>query len=627
MAPPSQKLSAGVSARLQGGGVFVLAVYTTWRVPRADVAPLRRGGDGWVARLRDARTVDARSSTEVHTCFTPRPDEIGRGASVHFQRRAPLEVEGATSSMTFAPARGLANRWAARVAVPRDPAETTQLRGRAAEIQPQASRGHAAASAALGNPRGAFPRHDRVVQVRYILDAPLPMPFDARPWRGTGPCGRVFPVGDADIRSAFPGTLARKPPKEAPMYMAAAFLVLVIQSFYDELNVRAVRRRTLSLHAANALSLQLGSGAAAAATAVPPQGALRSMLKVALGNFLDTAVARVQRLQCLCNGSADVDSCPTCITGDPWHDVIALRKLVPPTCNDWRDFIADHADALNRLSAPLPPAPTLGALPSPPSLAARRLLRFGVEQPATAFGRGISRRPRAARELRQLLGSAGALRPTVWQEEFQAIPPRGALERLAKRLGGPLHPDSGLHNFLDHSGFKKEIRRLRKRHKGGGRLTRARRGMIRSDTAPAQVRGARSVFNTKVRTHYRRLLQSARLEGLFAWRDAAVAIRAAGVAVQSGAVSVERVWGSLLDMFPDQARNVSPEWFALCSKVAFLRFNYRHFHAGRSPPWCDGDPLMAERLDRLAAQLRPMADEGPDDGAGGAMAALYRPFS
>eukprot|EP00959_Pyramimonas_sp_CCMP1952_P152480 3190410-Pyramimonas_sp.AAC.1 len=84
--------------------------------------------------------------------------------------------------------------------------------------------------------------------------------------------------------------------------MTAAFLVLVIQSFYEELNVRAVRRRVLSLYAANALSLQLGSGAAAAATAVPPQGALRSMLKVALGNFLDIAVARVQRLQCLYNG-------------------------------------------------------------------------------------------------------------------------------------------------------------------------------------------------------------------------------------------------------------------------------------------------------------------------------------
>ena len=326
-------------------------------------------------------------------------------------------------------------------------------------------------------------------------------------------------------------------------------------------------------------------------------------------------------------GSADVGSCPTCITGDPRHDVIALRKLVPPTCNDWRDCIADHTDALNRLSAPLPPAPTLGALPSPPSLAARRLLRFGVEQPATAFGQEISRRPRAARELRQLLGSAGALRSPVWQEEFQAIPPRGALERLAKRLGGTLHPDNGFHNFLDQSGFKKEIRRLRKWYKAGRRLTRARRGMIRSDAAPAQVRGVRSVFNAKVRTHYRRLLQSARLEGLFAWRDAAVAIRAAGVAVQSGTVSVERVWSSLLDMFPDQARNISPEWFALCSKVAFLRFNYRHFHAGRSPPWCDGDPLMAERLDHLAAQLRLMADEGPDDGAEGAMAALYRPFS
>ena len=302
-APPSQKLAAGACARLHGEDVFVLAVYTRWRVPRADVVPLRRDGDGWVARLRDARTVGARSLTEVHTSFTPRPDETGRGASVHFQRRAPLEAQGATSSIAFAPARGLANEWAARVAVPRDPAETTQLCGRVAEIQPQALRDHAAASAALGNPHGAQPRTDRVLQVRYVLDVPLPLPFDARPWRCSRQvCGRTFPVQDADVRRAFPGILVHKPPEQATIYMTAAFLTFVVQSFYDELNVRDVRRRILSLYAANALSLQLGSGAAAAVTAVPPRHALRSMLKVALGNFLDKAVARVQRLQCLYNG-------------------------------------------------------------------------------------------------------------------------------------------------------------------------------------------------------------------------------------------------------------------------------------------------------------------------------------
>lgn len=844
--PPSQQLAAGVSARLRGEDVFVLAVYTKWRVPRADVVPLRREGDGWVARLRDAQTVEASSLTEVDTRFTPRPDETGKGASVHFQRSAPLGARGATPSPGFAPARGLANQWAARVAVPRDPAETRHLCGRVAEIQPQALRDHEAATAALGDPHGAQPRADRVRQVRYVLDVPLPVPFDARPWRCIQrDCRQTFPVKDTDVCRAFPGILIHQTPREAPIYMTAAFLAFVIQNFYEEMNTRAVRRRVVSLYAANALSLQLGSGALAAVTAVPPPAALRSMLKVALGNFLDEAVARAQRLQCLYNGqvirgdgnfklakrvcrpvwgtrfrlrpftvvlgwtgtdgsllkpvtlkrgetlnavvedlapllddikaarlaadlppealvsaaraiersaraivtprsvydrcaigfaigasvsaignssraprsdhaigarswvcawrflaigprsvrdtgsrdrcpdpnprsdaetwpeacapvfhatdnfrsqrgrlqalyrqkwpefhtrvlartplgdatgSTDVDACPTRITGDPRHDIIALRKLVPPSCNDWHDFIADHTDALNRLSAPPPPASTPGDLPPALTQEARRLLRFGVEQPAAAFRQEILQRPRAAGELRKFFGFARVLQAPVWKDEFKALPPRGTLERLARRLGARLHPEKGFHNFDTQSSFKTEVRRIKKWYTLGRKLTRARRGMIRSETAPARVQGVRSVMNAKVKAHYRRLLLDTRLEGLFAWRDAAVAIREAGVAVQSGTVSIERVWSSLLDMFPDQARNISPEWFALCSKVAFLRFNYRHFHAGQCPGWCHDDPLLAERVDHLAAQLRLMADQGLER-ADGAMAGLWEPFS
>ncbi|CAK0901631.1 unnamed protein product [Prorocentrum cordatum] len=93
--------------------------------------------------------------------------------------------------------------------------------------------------------------------------------------------------------------------RSAPIYMIAAFLTFVVQNFYEELNTHAVRRGIPSLYAAKALSLQLGPGAAPAVTAVPPAGALRALLKVALGNFLDEAVAHVQRLQCLNNGQVN----------------------------------------------------------------------------------------------------------------------------------------------------------------------------------------------------------------------------------------------------------------------------------------------------------------------------------
>ena len=91
-------------------------------------------------------------------------------------------------------------------------------------------------------------------------------------------------------------------------------------------------------------------------------------------------------------------------------------------------------------------------------------------------------------------------------------------------------------------------------------------------------------------------------------------------------VSVERLWSSLLDMFPEQARNISPEWFALRSKVSFLRFNYRHFHSSKLAPWCHGDALLAERLEHLVSHLRFMAEQSLDD-ADDRMAELYRPFS
>ena len=76
--------------------------------------------------------------------------------------------------------------------------------------------------------------------------------------------------------------------------------------------------------------------------------------------------------------------------------------------------------------------------------------------------------------------------------------------------------------------------------------------------------------------------------------------------MQSGTVSVERMWSSLLDMFPTSARCITEEWFEFCSNLAFLRFNYRHYNQSSLPPWCRGDSLLAERIDLLVDFAKQM---------------------
>lgn len=43
------------------------------------------------------------------------------------------------------------------------------------------------------------------------------------------------------------------------------------------------------------------------------------------------------------------------ITGDPQHDVFALRRKAKSAANDYTDFTIDHTDLMQRLSSPRPP--------------------------------------------------------------------------------------------------------------------------------------------------------------------------------------------------------------------------------------------------------------------------------
>ena len=66
-------------------------------------------------------------------------------------------------------------------------------------------------------------------------------------------------------------------------------------------------------------------------------------------------------------------------------------------------------------------------------------------------------------------------------------------------------------------------------------------------------------------------------------------------------------------MFPQEARRMSLSWFNLLAKLAYFRYNYRHFHCTTSPVWTEEDSLLAERLGDIRASLFP--DSGCGHGA------------
>jgi hypothetical protein len=136
---------------------------------------------------------------------------------------------------------------------------------------------------------------------------------------------------------------------------------------------------------------------------------------------------------------------PAClITGEPMHDIIALRKLVSPWKHDGRDFLFDHISLINRLSArPAPSSLTSVLKPWPPpslSHTGLALLRVAIQEPAAAFAERTARpwAPDAA-ELAAFVQHARVFQSTVWRAEFRSKPPHGTVERIARRLGVELH--------------------------------------------------------------------------------------------------------------------------------------------------------------------------------------------
>jgi len=295
--------------------------------------------------------------------------------------------------------------------------------------------------------------------------------------------------------------------------------------------------------------------------------------------------------------------------GEPAHEIIGHRRNTSTLTNDGRDINADHGDAINRLSAELPPGQetTTG---DPPSLAAagRALLLRGVEEKSAAYTAAVQRDQEGAAQLRKFFASPRARDSRVWMEDFGARPPRGLLARLARRAKMALHPDAGFWNYRTREEFRREIDTVQRWYTRGRRLHRPTRGIDRVPRAMRRMGVAlirrRAAMTEKLKAHYARLQRPLREDGLWQWRLIALAYRAASEPLQTGTVCVERLWSILKQFLPEGARRIGLPWFSFLADLMYLRYNYMHFNHQALPSWTDNDALLAVRGDTILAIAR-----------------------
>jgi hypothetical protein len=286
------------------------------------------------------------------------------------------------------------------------------------------------------------------------------------------------------------------------------------------------------------------------------------------------------------------------VTGEPMHDLYALRRLAKPAANDCVNFLSDHQDMILRLSA----APSgeedvqAAACFQDVSPVCQELLQCYVQRPRQEFVQKLESSDEMV-DFKSFVSAENVQDHPVWRDLFEAQPPRGVLARLARQCKCTLHHNFRFSNYRKACHFKEEVERMQEWYCRPKKQCKARKGIFRGDATPLRVKGRAKVFSSKVRAHYHRLKGRVRQFGMLRWRSAALALHTAGISVHSGTVPVERLWANIGDFFPKSATRMSADWFAFTANLAFLRFNYRHFHKVGLPPWALDDVLLHERME------------------------------
>ena len=292
--------------------VFILDTFMRRGEPLADVATLQKQEDTGTYVLKDVRTVPQAVLREVGFHFRPLSNLKG---IVHF-----AEVPQMAGHIVPELAEMLSNAVmiaAKHVSEPRHKLTQVQTEEKVMQVIPAAAEKH------MQQYHGhvVAPRADKG-HIKFLLDLPVPVPFQVQPYRcrtcatqgirteEENNASNYFPVTEQDMLESFqslcPEVHVLQSERSGCLFLSPQCLFYLLTSWYEELNVRAVRRRLADLYSANLLSLSKNlptpDSLVWGLSAVPHAGAIKEILFQFFNDFVAKRVQAMVDLQMLFNG-------------------------------------------------------------------------------------------------------------------------------------------------------------------------------------------------------------------------------------------------------------------------------------------------------------------------------------
>jgi hypothetical protein len=272
----------GLSGILDSKPVIIVGSFERRGVPMADVIELKRGckrRSGFhVARLSKVRTVKASEISGVGLRFEVASKKSYNNAVLLFK-----EVSGDAAG--HGPRYEACQLPASFAAGPSD--LFTSMASQAslhpdfqpAAVVPRSWLDHKMAAQQRGEYHIGTPREDRR-KIIWILDCSFARPVAASPYRcstckrsGLEQCN--FQVTDHDVLAAFPDVLVHATRRQRTVFMTKAFLLQIVETFFESLNARSVRRSMAQVYTASCLSYQIGGASLPMLGAIPGCHVLR----------------------------------------------------------------------------------------------------------------------------------------------------------------------------------------------------------------------------------------------------------------------------------------------------------------------------------------------------------------
>ncbi|CAJ1370556.1 unnamed protein product [Effrenium voratum] len=447
--------------------------------------------------------------------------------------------------------------------------ESRTLSWMSAQSQPLARRSLKPAAAELHEKRfpghRVLPRADRQ-RFEFTLDVPCPQIWDMTPWRCRSCDSETWQVTPADMdaecsRLGLGAVIRCEDTRHGKVSASPLLLFWLLFMLYSNLNLHAVRRKLLDLYSASVLhaaqmtpthrySVALGWCGVDGSLLAPVSLAEAESwpcVEASLGPLL----RKIKRARLQAGFSLE-ESLPCFHATDSYHK--HRQKLCKLYGRVWQDLRVEGRaptrckDAYGKIAVASEAASGATAADLAVTHAAQELLRACVKESAAKVAEAVASAPAEAQELRALLACENGQDHEVWPALFKAAPPHGVLARTARLLGATLPAKHGYYNYQSKEDFLDEVRRM-----------------------------------------------EAWLQGLM--REAALALHAAGIESHSGTIPVERLWANIGRFIPKEATNISEAWWSFLSNLAFLRFNYRHFHKHGLPGWAREDTLVHEQVE------------------------------